>query len=79
VVAGRCRDHAFLAGGFRQVHQFAVGPAKLEGENRLQILALDEHTVANAHGQTGRRIGWRFDRYVIDGCVKNFVQVFCGT
>jgi hypothetical protein len=59
-----------LLGG--EVRDLVVGAAQLEGKHRLQILALQQHTIADA-APTGRRgVERRFDRDVVDLRVENW-------
>ena len=48
VVAGRGADDAALRDRVRQVRDLVVGAAQLEREHRLQVLALQQHRVAEA-------------------------------
>ena len=56
VVAGRRRDHAARAaraGG--RLRHLVVGAAQLEREHRLQVLALEQHAVAEARATAPAR------------------------
>ena len=46
VVAGGGADHATLGRSLRQVRDLVVGAAQLERKDRLQVLALEQHVVA---------------------------------
>ena len=50
VVASRCSDHAARQLLRRQLRQFVIGAAHLEGEHRLQVLALEQNLVADTLG-----------------------------
>ena len=46
MVARRCRDHAGRSFGLTELAHLVVGTAQLEGEHRLEILALEEDAIA---------------------------------
>ena len=60
------RDHAAAQRRRRQVGQLVVGAPQLEGKDRLQVLALQQHRVAEARGEPRRRLQRRLDRHVVD-------------
>ncbi len=56
MVAGRGGDHAGRQSLAGKARHFVVGPAQLEGENRLQVFPLEQDAVADAGGQGGCEI-----------------------
>ncbi len=75
MVAGGSRDHPALERCGRKLHHLVVGPAQLEREYRLQILALEHDRVADAARQVGREFQRAFDRHVVDAGGEYFFQV----
>ncbi|MCY1231417.1 hypothetical protein D9M72_438640 [compost metagenome] len=65
MVAGRCGDHAPRALFRAQLHHTVVGTTDLEGVDRLQVLALEQHLVAQAFAELARRLQRRFDGHVV--------------
>ena len=53
MVAGAGGDDAARALAIGQVRDLVIGAAELEAEDRLQILALEEHLVAEALDSRG--------------------------
>ena len=45
VITGRGGDHASPLLRVAQMENLVIGPAQLEGEHRLQVLALEQHIV----------------------------------
>ena len=78
VIACRGADHAALGRGFRQMRNLVVGAANLEGEDRLQIFALEEHCVAEAATQPRGRLQRRFDGHVIDASLQDALKIVVG-
>ncbi len=54
MIAGRGADDPALCHRIGQVRDLVVGTAQLEREHRLQVLALEQHGVADAPGQAWR-------------------------
>ncbi len=75
MIAGRRGDNAARLLLFRQMQHLVVGASQFERENRLQILALDQHIVVEARGQGRRRLQRRFRRNVVDARVQDLVQI----
>jgi hypothetical protein len=50
----------------RQVRHLVVGPAQLEAEHVLLVLALEQHMVAQAARQAARLLQRGFARHVVD-------------
>ena len=71
VVAGGRADHAAGALLVAEAGQLVVGATQLEGEHRLQILALEQHAVADASGDQRGRMDGRFQRHVVDAGLEN--------
>src|SRR6185312_12579375 len=55
-----------------------IRPAQLEGENRLQVLALEEYVIAETPRQPGRLLQRRLDRDVVNPCLENPLDVGAG-
>ena len=55
MVAGRGADHAARGHGRGQVRDLVVGAAQLEGEHRLQVLALEQHACCRAGATAAAR------------------------
>src|SRR6266700_3920759 len=74
MVAGARRDDA--AGGlvWRQLRDLVVGAAELETEDRLQVLALEEHRVTEPARETGRGVERGLTRDVVDAARKDVVE-----
>ena len=74
VVAGAGGDDA--AGPFllAQVRDLVVGAAQLEAEDRLQILALEEHLVRQAPREARREVERRLARHVVDAALEDVVE-----
>jgi hypothetical protein len=69
------RDHAAAQARLRQPGHLVVGAAQLEREYRLQVLALDQHAVAEALGKPRRRIERRLDRHVVDARLQDPLEI----
>ena len=52
-----------------------VGAAQLEGEHGLQVLALEQHAIAQAARQALGRLERRFDRDVVDARLEDLLDV----
>ena len=65
VVAGARRDDPARPLAVRQPRHAVVGAADLEAECRLQILALQQHDVAEARRQARRLVERRFARHLV--------------
>ncbi|MCY1178395.1 hypothetical protein D9M73_187420 [compost metagenome] len=65
MVAGRGGDHPAGALLLAQLHHTVVGAADLEGVDRLQVLALEQHLVAQEFAELARRLQRRFDGHVV--------------
>ena len=74
VIAGAGRDDAAraLLGG--EMRDAVVRAAQLEAEDRLLILALEQHVVAEPPRQTSRRFERRFARHVVHTAGQNVVK-----
>ena len=57
------------------MRHLVVGAAKLERKHGLLILALQQHPIADAARQRGRRIERRFDGDVVDLGSEDLLQV----
>jgi hypothetical protein len=75
VVAGRGGDDPALPLRRRQLQQFAVGAADLEGKDGLEILALDQHPVLERLAEEVHAVYRRFLHQVIDLRVQDFLDV----
>ena len=75
VIAGRRAHHAARAILRRELRHLVVCSAQLEREHRLQVLALQEHTIADAARQRARFVQRRFERHVIDARSQDFLDV----
>ena len=75
MIARRRADHAALRRRVGQVRDLVVGPAHLEREHGLQVLALEKNVVAQATTETRRRFERRFDGDVIDARLEDAFEV----
>ena len=75
MVAGRGADHTALGGRVGEVRDLVIRAAQLEGENRLQILALEQHLVADATAEPRGRFERRFDRDVVDARLEDAFEI----
>jgi hypothetical protein len=66
VVARGSRDDPALQRRRRQLRHLVVGAAQLEGEHRLQVLALEQHPGPGAGGELRRGLERRLDGDVVD-------------
>ena len=71
MVARARRDHSARALGLGHVRDAVVGAAQLVAEDRLQILALEQHLVAKAPRQAVRPVERRLVRDVLDAAVDD--------
>ena len=78
VIAGRRRDHAARELGLRQPRHLVVRAAQLEAEDRLVVLALQQHGVADAPRQRRCDLELRLARHVVDARVQDPLQVIDG-
>ena len=74
MVAGARRDDAAGALGLGHVRDAVVGAAQLVAEDRLQVLALEQHLVAEAARQPVRPVERRLVRDVVDAAVQDQPQ-----
>ena len=74
MVAGARRDHPARALGLGHVRDAVVGAAQLVAEDRLQILALEQHFVAEAARQPVCPVERRLVRDVVDAAVEDQPQ-----
>ena len=74
VVAGARGDDAAGALLLGEMRDLVVGAAQLEAEDRLQILALEQHGVAETARESRRRIERRFARHVVDAAGQDVVE-----
>ncbi|MNF66796.1 hypothetical protein D3C84_485940 [compost metagenome] len=75
MVAGRGGDHPAGALLLAQLHHTVVGAADLEGVDRLQVLALEQHLVVQALAELTRRLQGRFDGDVVHGRGEDLAHV----
>ena len=71
MVAGARRDHPARALGLGHVRDAVVGAAQLVAEDRLQILALEQHFVAETARQPVCPVERRLVRHVVDAAVED--------
>ena len=57
-----------------QVRDLVVGAPQLEAEDRLQVLALQEHLVVEALGQAGSLVERGLPRHVVDATGQDVVE-----
>ena len=74
VIAGARRDDA--AGAFltAQAGDLVVCAAQLEAEDRLQVLALEQHPVTEAARETSGKVERRFAGDVVDAAGEDVVE-----
>src|SRR5690606_27149917 len=75
MVAGRRRDHAPREFLRAEVRHPVVGATQLEGEDRLQVLALEQDAVAVPGGEDGSGFERRLERDVVDPRRQDLLQV----
>ena len=75
MVARRGGDDATGALLIGESGHLVVRAAELEGEDLLQILALEEHAVVEPTGQVGRDLERRLDRNVVHVGVENAREI----
>jgi hypothetical protein len=78
VIAGRRRDHPPREFVGRQPRHLVVGAAQLEREHRLQVLALEQHGVAEALRQRFGAFERRFLGDVVDPRGQDALEVLSG-
>ena len=71
MITRRCGNHPPGELLRAQVHHSVIGAPKLEGKDRLQILALEKNRVFEALTQNGRKIQRALDGDVIDAGSEN--------
>ncbi len=74
MIAGAGGNDAARPLAIGQVRDLVIGAADLEAEDRLQILALEEHLVAETLRQARRRVQRRLARDVVDAARQNVVE-----
>jgi hypothetical protein len=75
VVAGGGADDPALEHRRAEVGHLVVGPAQLEAEHRLHVLALQEDRVVDARRQVGCRVEGRLDGHVVHLGGEDLLQV----
>ncbi len=75
MVTRRGGDHAAGELFGRQLRQLVVGAANLEGEHRLQILALEQNLVAEPLGKLAGGLQRGFDGHVVDARGEDLLDV----
>ena len=75
MVAGRGADHAAPGDGLGKMRDLVVRAAHLEREHRLQVLALEQHGVAQTPAQPRRVLERRLDRDVIHARLENAFEI----
>jgi hypothetical protein len=78
MVARRGADDAAPGDRFREVGNLVVGAAQLEREHRLQVLALEQHGIADAAREPRRSVERRFHRHVVDAGLEDSLDVVVG-
>src|SRR5450759_881584 len=68
VIAGGCADDAALRDSRGQMSDLVIGAAQLEGENGLQVFALQKHAISDATRQTWGFLERRFAGDVVYAC-----------
>jgi hypothetical protein len=76
VISGRTADNAPADFIVCEPRNLVIGPAQLEREDRLKILALHQKSVAQAFGEVLCELQWRLVCNVINPGVADPVQVF---
>ena len=77
VIAGAGGDDAARPLLVGEMRDLVVGAAQLEAEDRLQILALQQHLVVETLGQPGRLVERRLPRHVVDATGQHVVKELC--
>jgi hypothetical protein len=75
MVAGTSADNPTLQRVGRQPHHLVVGPAQLETEHGLLVLALEQHLVGQTARQAARRFQRGFARHVINTGGEDALEV----
>ena len=78
MIARRSRDDPTRLLRVRELADLVVGPTQLEGEDRLQILALEEDVVAEAAGQIAGMGDRGLDRHIVDARIEDLTDVTVG-
>ena len=76
MVAGRGGDHAGGKLLRRQMRHLVVGTAQLEGEDRLQVFALEHHRAADSGGQGLGALQRGFEGDVVDARGQDSFEIF---
>jgi len=75
MIAGGGGDHAARALRRRQAKHLVVGPPQLEGEHRLQVLALGEHRIAETLRQAREPLQGRLLGNIVDPGLEDTFDV----
>ncbi|MNF85343.1 hypothetical protein D3C84_677350 [compost metagenome] len=75
VVAGGGGDYPARLLFLAELGDLVVGAADLEGEHRLQVLALEQDLVVQPFGEAARRLQGSFHRHVVDGRSEDLLDV----
>ena len=75
MVAGRGADHAAPGDGLGQMRDLVVRAAHLEREHRLQVLALEQHGIAESAAQARRIFERRLDRDVVHARLEDAFEI----
>ena len=74
MIAGAGGDDAAGALLGRQMRDLVVGAAQLEAEDRLQVLALEQHLVVQPLRQPRGGVERRLARHVVDAAGQHVVE-----
>src|SRR6185369_5718059 len=58
-----------------KIGDLVVGAAQLEGKNRLQVFALQQHFRAQTSRQPRHAVERRFDRYIVDTRLEDALDI----
>jgi hypothetical protein len=72
------RDHATRTRLGIEMDQLVVGPAQFEGEHRLQVLAFEQHGIAQAGRESRRQREWSLDGDIIDARLEDAFDIGIG-
>src|SRR5690606_6917353 len=75
MVTRGCGDHATGTLLVGQLLELVVGATDLEGEHRLQVLALEQHGVAKPLGKEGGTVNGGFDGDIVDRGTEDLLYV----
>ena len=75
MIARRSADHATLELFGGKTGDLVISATQLEGENRLQILALQQNLVAEPCRKVAGQVERRFDGHIVNLCVENFFEI----